>query len=37
MKQIVKLIEYVNQVILPGAIVAGLIILLIYNITYYGI
>ena len=37
MKQLVKLIDYVNQVILPGAIVAGLIILLIYNITYYGL
>jgi hypothetical protein len=37
MKQLVKLIDYVNQVVFPAAIVAGLILLLIYNITYYGI
>ncbi len=37
MKSIIKLVDYVNQVVFPAAIVAGLIILLIYNITHYGI
>jgi hypothetical protein len=37
MKNLIRILNYTNQVVFPAAIVAGLIILLIYNITYYGL
>ena len=37
MKNLIRIIDYVNQVVFPAAIAVGILLLITYNLISYGI
>lgn len=37
MKNLIKIIDYTNQVVFPAAVAVGILLLIIFNLISYGI